>query len=104
MIYRKWRNHLTLPVEELGDHDLFEIQSQELEEQAVRRKTLEARFSSTSELPRPSNLDTPSGSPPHPDAIESPQSAISLSATLEGLKIDVSDKTLNGDTVKGDFV
>jgi len=42
---KRWANHLVVPVEVLGGRDINQIQTEHIEEESKRRKTLQARFS-----------------------------------------------------------
>jgi hypothetical protein len=47
---RKWQNHVVVPLEALGGRDLHQIQSEAIEAESQRRKTLEAKFASVPDL------------------------------------------------------
>lgn len=42
MLYRKWQNHLVVPVEDLRDRDINQIQKADLQARIERRRALEA--------------------------------------------------------------
>ena len=50
MYARKWQNHVVVPLEALGGRDLHQIQSEVIEAESQRRKTLQAMFASVPDL------------------------------------------------------
>lgn len=106
MIDRKWHNFLALPLEELGPRDLHEIQTEELRSEAERRKTLQARFSSTSELPRVDSSSSGSASGESGELVSSPvgsqESAVVVTAAMASLTIETTGKIDGGEATSSE--
>ncbi|KAI5120453.1 hypothetical protein M0805_008500 [Coniferiporia weirii] len=88
---KKWKNYLVVPVEALGGRDVNQVQTEDLEAEAHRRKTLQAKFSpSSSRTPTESSISSDSGSStPLPEIV-------SVTTTMAALEI----KAENSDEAK----